>query len=163
MKKLLSAITISFVLSGCMNNISLPNTNIQEVVSNSDELNYLGFVLGTADVCKHVNPKMEKKWDRYIEKALKIANSYNKNDKEYILASSVSRVASPYMRKNNIPLTLENFENIYKQQFQDKYLKKAIYKAAVADLKGTDLCFTPNIAEKSLKEFANKFGKGHLL
>lgn len=159
MKKLLSAIAISFVLSGCMNNVSLPNTNMQGAQSNSSELDFLGVHLSAAEICKHVNPKMEKRWTKHQENLSKIAKSYNQQDRERMVWASIKTLAGAYAIKNNIPMTGENLYKIA----NDKSLEKAMIKEAIITLKGTNNFCNLNYAEKLLRNFATKFGKENLL
>lgn len=170
MKKLFSAITISFVLSGCFSSVNLPNVNTYptqpQINSNSTKekekvhpisefANKFMFPL----VCPSHFPKNSKQYNNWISlrnEMLSFASSeksYDLGVLEHPLISS--RLIAAYTKKNNIPVSLENFLRLSTQLRQDPQLKMAIEKAAKEEWSKAK-CSNPTKAIQDFRAFVKR-------
>ncbi|MCT8720409.1 hypothetical protein Q7285_03020 [Glaesserella parasuis] len=172
MKKLFSAVAISFVLSGCFSSVNLPNVNTYptqaQINSNSTKekekihpisefANKFMFPL----VCPSHFPKNSKQYNNWVSlrnEMISFASSeksYDLGILEHLLISS--RMIAAYTKKNNIPAiaSTEELQRLYAQAMQDPKLKMAIEEAAKEEWSKAK-CSNPTKAIQDFRAFVKR-------
>lgn len=157
MKKLFSAVAISFVLSGCMNNVSLPNANTPMQPSNQTNTKYklmdqLAKHIYAGELCGFHYPKDKKVWNELASKLHQFALTKFHKEPEYsqLNFNIVIYWLKPYMLENNIPLTIDSYAQLHDRVRQDNNLQTKVLQAALK---------TVPKKECSIKQYKNMLNK----
>ncbi|MCT8823633.1 hypothetical protein Q7526_08925 [Glaesserella parasuis] len=138
MKKLFSAIAISFVLSGCMNNVSLPNANTPMQPSNQTNIKIEVMKEWARNVavlylCGFHHPKEGIVWNNLAEQLNSLALKYYNEEPEHSAMKTfvLGNLLTPYMIENNISLTANSYTELQQKAKQDKNLENKVTQAAL--------------------------------
>lgn len=154
MKKLLSITAISLLLSGCLNSVSLPNSNgysSSSIQLSSSELRDVATYLSVARACIDTGAKTAKQWEYLFNNVGDFSKQLDRKSQNEIF-HGISGYYGTYMKEKHIPLTEDNFKKIFQRALSDK---KLAYDVAQTVLKQNDRnpCGDVNDADASFKQF----------
>ena len=155
MKKLLSITAISLLLSGCLNSVSLPNSNnysSYNIQLSPDEISFLGLNLVIAKACIDSRAKSAKQWESLFSNLGAFSQQLDRKSNSEVFRL-VFNYYGAYMTEKHIPLTGDNLTKISTQAGSDK---KLAYDVARTFLKqsppGKNPCGTVNEVEVAFKQ-----------
>lgn len=154
MKKLLSITAISLLLSGCLNSVSLPNSNgysFSSIQLSPDEIRGVGLYLSIARACIDSGAKTAKQWEYLLSYVGDFSKQLDRELQRKIF-DAITGYYGTYMKEKHIPRTEDNFEKLFNRRLSDK---KLAYDVAQAFLKLSDrnLCGDVNEADANFKQF----------
>ena len=135
MKKIFSITVISLLLSGCLNSVTLPNSNTSNTASEfnqnslltEEETNTIRLGYAIAFVCINTEPKQQAdKWD----KSDSLLNALNESERAKLRGGIMVDVMTPYLVKNQIPVTPDNWKRLFNAFKQDKKLFDGVLAVA---------------------------------
>lgn len=130
MKKLLSITAISLLLSGCLNSISLPNSNIQNTMAQDSSLtekekNIIHRALAVSWICTQTSSRQQAdKWQKASD------SLFSESEKIDQAAHIIFVTILPYLHKNQIPATPNNVSRLLDAVRQDKKLSDEVFTVA---------------------------------
>ena len=119
MKKIFSITVISLLLSGCLNSVTLPNSNTSNTASEfnqnslltEEETNTIRLGYAIAFVCINTEPKQQAdKWDKSMSKFDSLLNALNESERAKLRGGIMVDVMTPYLVKKQIPVTPDNWK-----------------------------------------------------
>ena len=139
MKKIFSITVISLLLSGCLNSVTLPNSNTSNTASEfnqnslltEEETNTIRLGYAIAFVCINTEPKQQAdKWDKSMRKVDSLFSILNESERAKLFGGVAVDVMTPYLFKNKIPVTPDNWKRLFNASQQDKKLFDGVLAVA---------------------------------